>query len=944
MGIDCPVCGAENPDGAQFCGSCGRTLSQLELLGIPGVVVSGRRFGRGWFVVAAIVVVFAVVGGWLFASGRAAKPSVDVGGLRVVSVAGGVPVAGVSVGVLDPAGVPVGPVGSLAVGDAFLVEAPDAGLGGLVVVEVPFDPSVVPEGGEGEVFAAVFVDELNGWFPASGVVDWDAGVVRVETDHLSIFRVFVNLFVPTAFAPGPSGGGVGSATYVGLGDSYSSGEGVPPFEDGTAEPRVNECHRSELAYPLLVAKSRGVDVVSRACSGATVSNLVTEARWGATPDPQVDWLSDDTQLVTVTIGGNDIRFAEVIADCFWRSCVDNYRSDRGDVVTDRIAALEPELVAAFERMVSSAKQATVVVLGYPDLFPEPLDTILDTDGENAELTPVVGGVCLDHFSSEERTWIRHKTNELNTVIARAAGHVQSVTYVDTIRADEGNGFAGHELCTDHPWFNGVIVRPKLDRSPVTFVYSFHPNAEGQQTLANLVDQHLNRLDAIAVTTPTTTGATTTTAPNSASCELDDLVLAEDGRQTADRVTVIRGCEATEFSIGVPFGGAFSDLEGGVVFQYDQSAILRLRPREDAPEVLVSASDNQFLTLQDVALVDGRLSLVYTRYWFLTASGEAEQWLWVSDTDGLGERSVARISDYGSANRISYGGGMFAVDWENSIENEAGIVFLDTDGGLVDVPANPTPGQGYCAFRSGACALGAVVSPDGTLLAYYEEHRILNELLLVVLNLETQREELRMAIPGGLDGVFVSRISFDGQRIALSTYSCGDRCYPSPAFLLDIATGETQWMGTPGLVNLISDMQQKDQSLPREGVLYSSLATLRSEPTLDDSTEITKIRGRDGASIEILSENVDGWYLIRIDGVEGWMFGTFVYPPDPGLAIGRTVDGSVAELLDSAGRALGVENASGSKVLVVDTSGDLWEVLLPDGTAAWVDPSDVQLVR
>ena len=74
-----------------------------------------------------------------------------------------------------------------------------------------------------------------------------------------------------------------------------------------------------------------------------------------------------------------------------------------------------------------------------------------------------------------------------------------------------------------------------------------------------------------------------------------------------------------------------------------------------------------------------------------------------------------------------------------------------------------------------------------------------------------------------------------------------------------------------------------------------------------------------------------------------MFGTFVYPPDPGLMIARTTDGSAVVLLDASGRSLGEDNRSGSKVLVVDTTGALWEVLLPDGTAAWVDPSGVQLV-
>lgn len=46
-------------------------------------------------------------------------------------------------------------------------------------------------------------------------------------------------------------------TYAALGDSYSSGEGVPPFEVGTdtAGPPENRCHRSTAAYPYLLANN-----------------------------------------------------------------------------------------------------------------------------------------------------------------------------------------------------------------------------------------------------------------------------------------------------------------------------------------------------------------------------------------------------------------------------------------------------------------------------------------------------------------------------------------------------------------------------------------------------------------------------------------------------------------------------------------------------------------
>lgn len=84
--------------------------------------------------------------------------------------------------------------------------------------------------------------------------------------------------------------------YVAMGDSFSSGEGNPPFEAGTDEGGVNECHRSDRAYPRLIAgSSNGIPSLSltdfRACSGAVTSNIwdIAQVNEGI----QVDSFPDD---------------------------------------------------------------------------------------------------------------------------------------------------------------------------------------------------------------------------------------------------------------------------------------------------------------------------------------------------------------------------------------------------------------------------------------------------------------------------------------------------------------------------------------------------------------------------------------------------------------------------------------------------------------------------
>lgn len=128
---------------------------------------------------------------------------------------------------------------------------------------------------------------------------------------------------------------------------------------------------------------------------------------------------------------------------------------------------------------------------------------------------------------------------------------------------------------------------------------------------------------------------------------------------------------------------------------------------------------------------------------------------------------------------------------------------------------------------------------------------------------------------------------------------------------------------------------------RSATLFSNFARLRSAPDVDAS-EVTTLTA-EGAGLEVIGSNIDGWYHVRIGGDEGYLFGTFVDPPDAGLRIAQTSGGD-AVLLSSAGAPLGIENESGPKVLVVDTSGSLWQVILADGTTAYVDAATVSVVR
>jgi hypothetical protein len=98
--------------------------------------------------------------------------------------------------------------------------------------------------------------------------------------------------------------------YVALGDSYSAGSGVLP-PDPAAPP---ECLRSLLNYPHVIASDIGAQLTDVTCGGAQTSDFFTSQYQGV--PPQLNALSKQTHLVTMTIGGNDSNvFVDTIIDC-----------------------------------------------------------------------------------------------------------------------------------------------------------------------------------------------------------------------------------------------------------------------------------------------------------------------------------------------------------------------------------------------------------------------------------------------------------------------------------------------------------------------------------------------------------------------------------------------------------------------------------------------------
>ena len=116
----------------------------------------------------------------------------------------------------------------------------------------------------------------------------------------------------------PGAEAVQADTYLALGDSYSAGFGVSPYEPGTHQQNGNDCQRSTRAYSAAVAaETPDLGRQFFACRGAETRDFfeVRAERSSWNEEPQLDRLNASTGLVTYSIGGEDAGYAEILRDC-----------------------------------------------------------------------------------------------------------------------------------------------------------------------------------------------------------------------------------------------------------------------------------------------------------------------------------------------------------------------------------------------------------------------------------------------------------------------------------------------------------------------------------------------------------------------------------------------------------------------------------------------------
>ncbi|MGI8668065.1 MAG: SGNH/GDSL hydrolase family protein [Jatrophihabitans sp.] len=258
-----------------------------------------------------------------------------------------------------------------------------------------------------------------------------------------------------AFAA-PTGATTGPLRYVALGDSYSAASGnLPP--DLTAAP---QCLRSTVNYPHVIAARIGARLTDVTCGAAETNHYATAQYPGVAP--QLNALQAGTQLVTMTIGGNDSSvFINSILDCGAAGvttlgqgspCKNKYGSSFQNTIT---TTTYPALVNALNSVRSAAPNARIAILGYPWILP--------ASGGCFPQMPVASG---------DVPYLHGIQASLNDAVRRAAA-ATGASYIDFSTTSQG-----HDACQPigTRWIEPVL----FGTNPVIV----HPNALGEAAMAS----------------------------------------------------------------------------------------------------------------------------------------------------------------------------------------------------------------------------------------------------------------------------------------------------------------------------------------------------------------------------------------------------------------------------------------------------------------------------
>jgi len=270
-------------------------------------------------------------------------------------------------------------------------------------------------------------------------------------------RIVAGLALVATLVAGTTTAQADTLEYVALGDSAAAGPLIP-----NQDPAL-WCQRSDRNYPQVAATLLGATLTDVTCSGATTDNFA--GRQFGFVKPQYEALKPSTDLVSITIGGNDVGLVQTALSCInlfpepaGFSCQDRLTAGGNDQVAAAIAKWAPEFGTALDEVRRRAPHARIVVTGY--------GTYIRAGGCHP-VQPIWG---------RDADYLQASVNLLGAT-AKAEATKRGATFVDLAAVS-----AGHDTCAPPAdrYLEGLI--------PTTIAAPLHPNAAGMKAFGAAVAQ------------------------------------------------------------------------------------------------------------------------------------------------------------------------------------------------------------------------------------------------------------------------------------------------------------------------------------------------------------------------------------------------------------------------------------------------------------------------
>lgn len=249
-----------------------------------------------------------------------------------------------------------------------------------------------------------------------------------------------------------------------LGSSFAAGPGIKPIIDTTAR-------RSGVNYAHQLAEALNATLTDLTSSGATTENITSAPQrvFPSTLPAQIDGLSQDADIVTITAGGNDLGYSvgmlldTVLARFPLLKYIFGIPESTPKITSNELTRRCRTVIAQIK---ARAPRARVFVVEYLTVFDSNTRSDLDTSLSKARV---------EHY------------REQSTVIAKswkeAAANFDDVDIIPMSLSSQGHGLGSRE-----PWVTGFGFWDMLLRG----VVPYHPNRAGHVAMAEALIRHITQ--------------------------------------------------------------------------------------------------------------------------------------------------------------------------------------------------------------------------------------------------------------------------------------------------------------------------------------------------------------------------------------------------------------------------------------------------------------------